>query len=388
MGVGASDISSAAAFSVAELEYALPAERIAQTPLAERDPARLLVLDRASGTLQDRRVRDLPDFLRPGDLLVLNNTKVLPAKFHARRKTGGGVPGLFIEQESIGVWRVMLEGSKRLKLNESLVFDCGPDCGVELLLEQRLEEGHWRVRVVGTLSRRDVATLDASTILAVIGETPLPPYIHRSAPFAHRLKTGATQDAANVPEQPSADRDRYQTIFAERPGAIAAPTAGLHFTDELLDRCRSRGIETAFVTLHVGVGTFKPIAVDDLCMHRMHAERYELPASTAAVLAACRRRGGRVVAVGTTSVRVLETCADVLDGETPKAHAGETDIFIYPPYRFRAVDALLTNFHLPRSTLLALVMAFGGIERIRAAYAHAIENEYRFYSYGDAMLIL
>jgi len=366
-------MSGAAGFSVAELDYTLPGERIAQRPLAERDAARLLVVGRASGELRDLGVRDLPELLWAGDLLVLNNTKVLPAKFHARRRTGGVVPGLFLAEESAGVWRVMLEGSKRLKPSEPLVLDHGPACRIELLLEERLEEGTWRVRVGGTCAGRVARECDAARILAVVGETPLPPYIRRD-------ESASTLDRT--------DRDRYQTVYADRAGAIAAPTAGLHFTDELLERLRERGVETAFVTLHVGVGTFKPIAVEDLSQHRMHTERYELPASTVAAVAACRHRGGRVVAVGTTSVRVLETCADAFDEEPSRDRIGETDIFIYPPCRFRVTDALVTNFHLPRSTLLALVMAFAGTQRIRAAYAHAIENGYRFFSYGDAMMIL
>lgn len=367
-------------FSIADLDYDLPPERIAQQPAPERDAARLLVLDRASESLLDLGIRDLPDLLRPTDLLVLNDTKVLPARFHTRRRSGGVVSGLFVREESLGVWHVLLEGSRRLKHEESLRVECGRECAVELCITERLGDGLWRVTVEGDCGGQPAAGVPAADVLARIGETPLPPYIRRPATDPVTCDRSATGDGV--------DRDRYQTVYARQAGAVAAPTAGLHFTEALLERLRGRGVETSWITLHVGPGTFKPISADDLGQHAMHSEWYQLPAATAAAIAACRARRGRVVAVGTTSVRVLETCAEALVQPEPKEQSGETDIFIYPPYRFRAVDGLLTNFHLPRSTLLALVMAFAGTARIREAYAHAMEEGYRFYSYGDAMLIL
>jgi len=355
------DCRSAAKFPIEELDYVLPAELIAQAPPARREDARLLVVDRAADTIRDRCIVDLPDLLRPGDLLVLNDTKGLPAKFSARRKTDGAVGGLFVEEESPGRWRVLLEGSKRLRTGEILAIDSpvGPPISMELI--KRHEGGEWMIQVS--------ASGTVEEILDRVGRTPLPPYIHR----------GTHDGNADL-----TDRDRYQTVYAQRPGAVAAPTAGLHFTEPLLDRLRAVGVDVAFVTLHVGLGTFKPITVDDLSHHVMHAERYKLPVETAEAVKACR---GRVVAVGTTSVRVLESSAALCDSRMVHPGDGATALLIYPPYEFRVVDVLLTNFHLPKSTLLALVMAFAGVERTRHGYVHAIKQRYRFYSFGDAMLI-
>jgi S-adenosylmethionine:tRNA ribosyltransferase-isomerase len=359
-------------FPTAELDYALPAELIAQTPPPRREDARMLVVDRATDELHDRTILDLPDFLRAGDVLVLNDTKVLPAKFLARRATGGVVGGLFLEEEAPGLWRVLLEGSRRLRAGERLEaspLHKGGGRGVEFELLERLDEGQWRVAVHAEGS--------VEQILARIGQTPLPPYIRRPT------------DEGRSPEM---DRERYQTVYAKVPGAVAAPTAGLHLTDPILDRIREGSIEITSVTLHVGLGTFKPVMVDDLADHVMHSERYEISAESRKAIWNCRARGGRIVAVGTTSVRVLETIAPSIANRQStidnSALRGSTELLIYPPYRFRLVDALLTNFHLPRSTLLALVMAFAGIEHSRDAYAHAITERYRFYSYGDAMLIV
>jgi S-adenosylmethionine:tRNA ribosyltransferase-isomerase len=355
----------------------------------------LLVVERAEGTLRDGRITDFPFLLRPGDLLVLNDTKVVPAKLLARRQTGGKVPGLFLEEISQGHWEVLLESSRRLKPGEllhllptsdPLAAVRGGGCHVELELLERLAEGRWRVRVNDPRP--------AAAILEEYGETPLPPYISRHS-------EGGSQ---------SADRDRYQTVYARRPGAVAAPTAGLHLSEALLQRIKDRGVEIANVTLHVGLGTFKPIGAPRLADHIMHEERYDVSAATLAALGACRARGGRIVAVGTTTVRVLETIAweGGIEGSRDQGIEGRKDeksrnrivenagcgiqgttrIFIHPPHRFRLVDALLTNFHLPRSTLLALVMAFAGIELTQKAYGHAIGEKYRFYSYGDAMLII
>ncbi len=353
-------------FSLADLDYELPEGLIAQHPLPRRDASRLLVVDRVTGRLGDRRIGVLPGLLRPDDLLVLNDTKVLPAKFAARRLTGGKVGGLFVKEEKPGTWRVMLEGSRRLRVGESLTIVSGEaPRRVTLTLLEACGAGFWRVRADAGGS--------AEQILSHVGATPLPPYIRRNG---------------DDPAIEDDDRSRYQTVYAQRSGAIAAPTAGLHLTGTLLDKIRARGIETTYVTLHVGVGTFRPIEVESVSRHVMHAEWYELRNETVEAVHRCREHNGRVVAVGTTSVRVLESAVEPNDPSTVRASSGMTDLYIYPPCRFRVVDALLTNFHLPRSTLLALVMALAGVECIRRAYRHAIESGYRFYSYGDAMLIL
>ncbi|MBU0719676.1 MAG: tRNA preQ1(34) S-adenosylmethionine ribosyltransferase-isomerase QueA [Planctomycetes bacterium] len=354
-----------AGFPADELDYALPESLIAQRPPARREDARMLGVDRQRGQLRDGYIVELPGALRAGDLLVLNDTRVLPAKFNARRATGGVVPGLFTEEEQPGSWRVMLQGTKRLRPGESLAVRADGGQPITLELEEYYGEGQWRVRVE--------ASGTVEEILHRIGRTPLPPYIHRTA-------------EASVDE--AEDCSRYQTVYARVPGAIAAPTAGLHLTESLLGELHRTGVATTAVTLHVGVGTFKPIAVDCLSQHVMHVERFELPPAAAEAVRTCRERGGRVVAVGTTSVRVLESAADgSADARLVQPHCGATNLFIYPPYTFRVVDALLTNFHLPRSTLLALVMSFAGIALTRRAYEHAIAKRYRFYSYGDAMLI-
>ncbi len=353
----------------------MPERLIAQSPPDRREDARLLVVDRSTDGLSDRGIVDLPGLLRGGDLLVLNDTKVLPARFTVRRKTGGMVGGLFLEEEQRGVWIVLFEKSGRLRTGETLGAS-GAAGTIPIHLLSRMEEGRWRVRVD--------AEGTAAEVLEGLGQTPLPPYIKRRA---------AERSTDEV------DRERYQTVYARSSGAVAAPTAGLHFTPRLLESLRESGVETAFVTLHVGPGTFRPVSVDDLSRHVMHSEWFNFPGETADAVNACRRRGGLVVAVGTTTVRVLETVAAACPSTpAPASQAeghgvgltpmrGETRLLVYPPFEFRVVDALLTNFHLSRSTLLALVMAFAGMERTRRAYAHAIERHYRFYSYGDAMLI-
>lgn len=341
--------------------YELPERLIATQPLARRDASRLLVLDRRSGLFHHRDIADLPELLQPGDCLVLNDTRVVPARLIGRRAaTGGKWEGLFLGTAGPGEWRIMGQTRGRLLEGEAIVLTAAHRSGSELILRllERDEEGVWTV-----CPEEEGDPLD---LLGRFGTVPLPPYIRRQLP---------TSD----------DWERYQTTYARRPGAIAAPTAGLHFTPELLGRCRERGIDTAYVTLHVGIGTFRPIAVPRLSEHRMHTEWGELSDEAAAQLAAVRARGGRIIAVGTTSVRTLESAA--ASGELRAWH-GETNLFIRPPYEFRAIDGLLTNFHLPRSTLLVLVSAFAGIEQTRAAYEAAIAEEYRFYSYGDAMLIL
>jgi S-adenosylmethionine:tRNA ribosyltransferase-isomerase len=341
-------------------DYTLPAHLIAQEPCARRDQARLLVVDRAGATVAHHVFHNLPDLLTSGDLLVLNDTRVVPARLLGRReRTGGRWEGLFLRQLPHGEWELLSQTRGRLVEGETIVVEPGP---LRLTLVAKSPEGHWLARPHGP----EPACGSALEVLERHGQVPLPPYVRKGRADA-------------------ADRDRYQTVFARCPGAVAAPTAGLHFTPELFKRLRQRGVGWTFITLHVGLGTFQPIQAEDVTAHRMHREWGELPASAAAAVAACRARGNRVVAVGTTSVRVLETVA--ASGPL-RPWSGETDLYIYPSYEFRAVDALVTNFHLPRTTLLLLVSAFGGIELVRRAYMTAMEHEYRFYSYGDAMLIL
>lgn len=347
----------------ADFDYHLPEGLIAQAPAEPRDQSRLMVLDRRRARHSHRVFTDLPAVLREGDLLVVNDTGVIPARFECRRASGGRIEGLFIRELSAGRWEVMLGSASRCKEGEVLAFP--DDADAQMTLMTRAGDGLWRVEVSGG---------SAMELLGKVGRTPLPPYIRRSAAMA---------DAQ--------DRRAYQTIYASRPGAVAAPTAGLHFSEGVMDSLRARGVELVSVTLHVGLGTFAPVKVDDVKAHRMHAEWYELPpaAAEAVARAKCDRR--RVVAVGTTSVRVLETVAAA---GAWAAGEGWTDLFVYPPARFRMVDALLTNFHLPRSTLLMLVAAFccpgktDGVRFILDAYAEAVKMKYRFYSYGDAMLIL
>lgn len=353
-------------FSISDLNYELPDERIAQHPPERRDAARMLTIDRETSEWSDDQITDFPDHLQSGDLLVLNDTRVVPAKFTGRRTTGGIVRGLFLHEERPGEWHVLLEGSRRLRVDETLRIAGDTDSGVPARLLESLGKGRWLIEVE--------SAEPAVRVLERIGQTPLPPYIRRkNAPAAHVAQ----------------DRDRYQTVYASRTGAIAAPTAGLHFTDELLDAVRERGVEVAFVTLHVGLGTFLPISAQHLREHVMHEEWYEVTDATASSIGDCKRRGKRIVAVGTTTVRVLESAA-LKAGKSEVVRSGQstTTLFIYPPYRFQVVDALLTNFHLPHSTLIALIMALAGTELTRRCYRHAIDAHYRFYSYGDAMLVV
>jgi S-adenosylmethionine:tRNA ribosyltransferase-isomerase len=375
-------------FDIAHLDYDLPEDRIAQAPLDQRDRAKLLVIDRSADTLTDRSITDLPDLLNPGDLLILNDTRVIHAKFTAHRETGGKIGGLFIRETEAQTWEVMLEGARRCKPGETLNIRSENQDDVPIKLIEKKEVGHWIVRPDSNQS--------AEQILDRVGQPPLPPYIHRKSASEETIQH---------------DKTRYQTVFATNPGAVAAPTAGLHFTNDLLDRLQNRNIQTARVTLHVGLGTFKPITTPTLTEHIMHEERYNLPEETAIAIRECRKRNARVVAVGTTALRTLESCADpdrkpdtnhgtVADQNQDRdsvreSHrhlvrpgSGTTNLFIYPPQKLRVVDALLTNFHLPRSTLLALIMATAGISRTKEAYKHAVNSNYRFFSYGDAMLIV
>jgi len=338
------------------LDYDLPPHLIAQEPSSERDQSRLMVVRRTEGTIEHHVFADLADLLTSGDLLVLNDTRVIPARLVGRRaRTGGRWEGLFLREVVDGLWELMCQTRGRLTPGEIVIVEPGE---LELTLVSQTPEGRWLAR-----AREPGPVLD---LLRRHGRVPLPPYVRKG-------------------RAAEADAERYQTVYARQPGAVAAPTAGLHFTPRLFARLDERAIGRAFVTLHVGEGTFAPIKVDTLAEHRMHSEWGELPADTASRIGACRAGDGRVVAVGTTSVRVLETVAAT---RPLRSWTGETDLFIRPPYEFRLVDALVTNFHLPRTSLLCLVSAFAGVELIRQAYKTAIAEGYRFYSYGDAMLIV
>lgn len=343
-----------------QYDYHLPKHLIAQHPARDRLAARLLVVDRAAGSLEHRHVRDLPEILRAEDCLVINDTRVLPAKLLGRRvATGGRWDGLFLEASADGLWRVLGKTRGRLQPGEAIVLlDLRGQEGLELEVGARLDDGCWAMRPKSKDPPYD--------LLQQVGRVPLPPYIRKG-------------------EMVEEDRLRYQTVYARVPGAVAAPTAGLHFTHALLCRLQSQGVRVARLTLHVGPGTFRPITTERLADHKMHAEWGNISPSAVEQIEACRARGGRVVAVGTTVVRLLETAA--ASGPL-RPFSGQTDLFIRPPFEFRVVDALMTNFHLPRTTLLVLVHTFGGNELIRRAYEEAIRHEYRFYSYGDAMLIL
>lgn len=354
-----------------DFDYHLPPELIAQTPAERREDSRLLVLHRDSGRIEHARFEDFANYLRPGDVLVLNNSRVIPARLRGTNsRTGGQFELLLLEENGTNDWWVMLRPGKRARVGTIITLRTpqGISAGIEVIVTDTNDEGHRRVRFSGVANIMDA--------LETIGEIPLPPYIER-APGEHRPQ----------------DNERYQTVYAGPAGSVAAPTAGLHFTEPLLARLRAAGIEVCFVTLHVGLGTFTPVKAETLDAHRMHEERWELGAEAARVIQSAKDGGRRVVAVGTTSVRVLESVAAENGGRVLPG-TGRTRIFIHPPYSFRVVDALLTNFHLPRSTLLMLASAFAapgetrGRELVLGAYAQAIRERYRFFSYGDAMLVL
>ena len=353
--------------NLSDFDYDLPPDRIAQQPARPRDAARLLVLDRRTGEVAHRRFGELPDLLAPDDLVVLNEARVIPAAFTARRASGARIEGCFLRVLESGEWEVLLKGRGRIRPRETLgLVDAAGNVRAEVELTEQGEGGVWRVR--------PRAEVEALVLLEAIGRPPLPPYIRRSGPDDPRFRE---------------DRADYQTVYASRDGAVAAPTAGLHFTPAVLARLAERGIASARVTLDVGLGTFQPIRALRLAEHRMHEEHFEISAESAGAINRARAAGRRVVAVGTTTVRALESAAPQDAAQEGVRAAREwTRLFIYPPYEFRVVDALVTNFHLPRTTLLALVCAFAGRERVLAAYAEAVRAGYRFYSYGDAMLIL
>jgi S-adenosylmethionine:tRNA ribosyltransferase-isomerase len=345
-------------------DFDLPDELIAQQPAEPRDQSRLMVVDRQNGRWEHRIFAELPDLLSPRDVLVRNDSRVLPARLVGHREaTGGRWEGLFLHERPDGSWEILARTRGRPELGEHVVVGRG----LRLLLEARGESGRWIVRPQPHAAAADglQAPTSALFLLEQHGQTPLPPYIRRG-------------------HEASGDRLAYQTVYARRPGSVAAPTAGLHFTETVLARLTGRGIGCIDLTLHVGLGTFRPIESDRLEDHVMHAEWAELSLDSAIALQAHRRQGGRIVAVGTTTARTLETASAA---GTLQPFSGETRLFIQPGHVFRGLDALLTNFHLPRSTLLVLVSALAGWDLIEAAYAEAIRCRYRFFSYGDAMLI-
>ena len=367
-----------------KLNYHLPQELIAQQPIDIRSGSRLLVLNRTTSRIIDSQFRKIGDFLSPGDCLVLNDTKVLPARFFTRRKTGAKLEGLFLNENSPGIWEVMIKGARKLKT------------GDKFYLKNRAKKDFCEATVLdkktdGICKLKLDSESNFQTILNRIGFPPLPPYIKRG----------------DDPAVAAIDKLRYQTIYAKVPGAVAAPTAGLHFTDQLIEQLKQQGIYFAYITLHVGIGTFRPITVECLDDHKMHPEPFTIDNENASIINQAKDKGGRIIAVGTTTVRTLESVAAgsqikaASPVRTPRLRhdglrwrlasngaSGQATLFIKPGYKFKIIDAMITNFHLPKSTLLALVAAFAGLEKILIAYKHAIQQKYRFYSYGDAMLII
>lgn len=343
---------------VADFEFELPEDLIAQQPLAERSASRLLTLDRASGEVEDRTFRDLLDLLDPGDLLVFNDTRVIPARLYGRKESGGRVEILVERLLDAGQALVQLGVNRKPSPGTRLMIDDGDGIEAAVAVFEGREDAFWKLRL-------EESSSDWLSLLHAHGHMPLPPYITR--------------------EDAESDRERYQTVYASKPGAVAAPTAGLHFDQALLDALEARGIRQAFCTLHVGAGTFQPVRVDTVEEHEMHPEWLSVTRELVEEIRNTRENGGRVIAVGTTAVRSLETAAQ--DGEL-RPFTGDSRLFIYPGYRFRVIDGMVTNFHLPGSTLVMLVSAFSSRTSILAAYRHAVERRYRFFSYGDAMLIL
>ena len=338
---------------VSEYDYDLPEELIRQTPLEKRDSSRLFVLNRETGVNEDKHFSDIIDYLNPGDTLVLNNTKVLPARlFGVKAETNAVIEVLLLKEIEKDVWECLTRPAKRVHVGTVISFGDG------LLSFECIEEKEEGIRVFRLLY--DGILLE---ILEKLGTMPLPPYIHKE------LK----------------DQTRYQTVYAKTPGSAAAPTAGLHFTKELLNKIKEKGIDIAYVTLHVGLGTFRPVNVDNIEEHHMHSEYYEMSKETADLLNETKRRGGRIIAVGTTSVRTLEAIRQ--KHLEFLSTSGWTDIFIYPGFEFKAVDAIITNFHLPKSTLLMLISAFAGRDKVLSAYKEAVEKKYYFFSFGDSMFI-
>ncbi len=343
--------------NISEFDYDLPPELIAQHPADKRDESRLLVVHRDTDTVEHRHFYDILDYLEPGDCLVMNNSKVIPARlFGVKEQTGAKVEFLLIKRREGDVWESMVKPGKKLHPGDVVSFD---------------EAGRLRAEITGygedgTRMVRFLYEGDFSQLLSEIGKIPLPPYIDR--------------------ESDQEDRERYQTVYCRDEGSVAAPTAGLHFTEELLQKVREKGVRTAFVTLHVGIGTFRPVKCETVEEHRMHFEEYYIDEENAGIINETKAAGGRIISVGTTSTRTLESAAD--EEGWVRAGSGSTGIFIYPGYRFKVVDALITNFHLPKSTLLMLISALYDREKILKIYGEAVSMRYRFFSYGDGMLIL
>ena len=340
--------------NTADFDFHLPEELIAQTPLEKRDASKLLIVNRKTGEFQDRHFHSIIDMLEAGDALVMNDTRVLPARLYGQKEeTGGHVELLLLKNTSGDEWEVLAKPAKRLKVGTRVSFGDGR---LSALVTEELSYG-------GRIVRFDYQGIFLE-VLESLGEMPLPPYIHEKLD----------------------DRERYQTVYAKESGSAAAPTAGLHFTKELLAEIQAKGVHLVYLTLHVGLGTFRPVSVDNLDEHEMHSEFYQLSDEAAATLRSVKENGGRVIAVGTTSIRTLETIGSKFDGQI-QADSGWTNIFIKPGYEWKVVDAFSTNFHLPKSTLVMLVSAFAGRELVLDAYHHAIQEHYRFFSFGDAMFI-
>jgi len=341
---------------LSDYDYSLPEHLIAKYPPEKRGDSRLLVLHRNTRTWEDRSFADIIEYLNEGDVLVLNKTKVIPARLVGKRKTGGKVEVLLLQrlEGENERWKVLMAPARKVPPGEEVLFE-----GLTCTVDEDLGEGQKVVRF-------DRSGVDFLTAIDAIGQVPLPPYLQRKAE--------------------ESDKERYQTVYASTPGAVAAPTAGLHFTPELLGRVEAKGIKIAYVTLHTGLGTFRPVESEDITRHHMHEEYFELDQENAAIINEAKAASKRCIAVGTTTVRTLETIAE--DKERLQAHSGMSDIYIYPPYNFKVPDAIVTNFHLPKSTLLMMISAFAGRELVLRAYEHAAASGYRFFSYGDAMLIL
>ncbi|MFJ1449781.1 tRNA preQ1(34) S-adenosylmethionine ribosyltransferase-isomerase QueA [Bacillus halotolerans] len=336
-------------------DFELPERLIAQVPLVQRDASRLMVLDKHTGELTDSSFKQIISFFKEGDCLVLNNTRVLPARlFGTKEDTGAKVELLLLKQEAGDRWETLVKPAKRVKKGTVVTFGDGR---LKAVCTEELEHGGRKVEF-----QYDGIFYE---VLESLGEMPLPPYIKKQLD----------------------DRERYQTVFSKEIGSAAAPTAGLHFTEDILQQLKDKGVQIEFITLHVGLGTFRPVSADEVEEHNMHAEFYQMSEETAAALNSVREKGGRIISVGTTSTRTLETIAGEHDGRF-KASSGWTSIFIYPGYEFKAIDGMITNFHLPKSSLIMLVSALAGRENVLRAYNHAVEEEYRFFSFGDAMLII
>lgn len=342
-------------FSLHNYEFELPPHLIAQFPVEPRDHSRMLVMDHHSGKIEDRIFKNMIEYLSPGDTLVINNTRVIPARLYARKKTGARIEILLLNQQGDN-WEALVKPARRMQLGTRVVFEDFP--GVEVEVIEELDNGGRLIRFHNCLN--EMAFIEQA------GNMPLPPYISRPAV--------------------EGDKQRYQTVYAQAAGSAAAPTAGLHFTSELLEILEQKGVNIARVLLHVGLGTFRPVSSDDIREHQMHYEYFQMDDATADLLNNTRQNGKNIIAVGTTVVRTLETVYNENHGFL--ARSGSTNKFIYPGYQFKAVDKIITNFHLPASSLIMLVAAFAGLEHTMSAYRHAVEEKYRFFSYGDAMFIV